>query len=147
MRQGYLAAGGGIFTRKKYGVGNFFHSQIPNGTQRSSAGRTTGELGATIATNEVPALALEDRWQHIVKTDGALEEAGQVIVGSGGARQGRYPLGRCTLGGTCRKCCGSLTTHFCKKQNKNQSEFLLTSNNHLKLFYGKKNQIQQWANL
>lgn len=148
MRQCYLAARGGIFTREQYGVGHFFHRQIPNGAQGPSAGRTTGELGATVATNKMAALALEDRWQHIVKTDGTLKEAGQVIVGGGGARQGRYPLGRCTLGGTCRKCCGSLTTHFCKKQTnkrKVSSFSLATIISQTFILLWEKDQRQQWA--
>ncbi len=58
------------------------------------------------------ALATQDGWQHIVKTDRALEQAGEVAVGCGGARQGRDALRRGTLRGSCGQRCGSLATHF-----------------------------------
>lgn len=111
--QSYLTARRGIFTRKQYRVGNFFHSQVTNRAQWTSAGRTTCELGTTVATNKVAALALQYRWQYIVETHRTLKETSQVIVGSSGTSQRRHPLGWCALGSTCRKCCCCLTAHFC----------------------------------
>lgn len=63
-------------------------------------------------TYQVPGLALQDRWQDIVKADRTLKQTGQVTVGGGGARQGWHTLGWGTLGGSSGQRSGSLATHF-----------------------------------
>lgn len=114
--QSYLAAGGGVFTREEYGIGNLLHGQVPDGAQRAAASGAAGEFGPTVATDQVAALALQDGRQHIVKAHGTLEETGQVIVGGGGARQRGHPLRRRALGGSCGEGCGGLAAHFCNRE-------------------------------
>lgn len=99
--QSYLAAGRGVFTREEYGIGNFLHSQVPDGAQRASASGAAREFGATVATDQMATLTLQDGGQHIVKAHGTLKETGQVIVGRCGARQRGHPLRWRALGGTC----------------------------------------------
>lgn len=90
--QSYLAARRGVFTWEEYGIGNFLHSQVTDGAQRASASGAAREFGATVATDQMATLTLQNRWQHIVKAHRTLKETGQVIVGSCGARQRRHPL-------------------------------------------------------
>lgn len=97
--QGDFAPRRGVLAGEEYGVGHLFHGEVPDGAQRASAGGAAGELGPTVGTylaerqnidlgvhrgrgdglmchrvtHQVSGLALQDRWQHIVETDGTLE--------------------------------------------------------------------------
>lgn len=60
----------------------------------------------------MPRLTLQDGGKDIVEADGTLEQAGQVAVGGGGARQGGHALRGGALGRSSGQRGGGLTTHF-----------------------------------
>jgi len=81
-----------VFARELDVRGNLLHRQIADIRQRAAAGGAAGELGAAGDAHQVPAGALQDRWQHIVKAHGAFEQRGQIggharITAAGGRQR------------------------------------------------------------
>lgn len=79
-------ATGGVFAGEHHITRHLLHGQITNVTQWTPARGATGELRPAIRADQMSALTLQDRWKHVVETDGTLEETRQV----GGAAQGGY---------------------------------------------------------
>ena len=74
----------------------FFHCEIPNVSAELTPTRgTTRELWTTWWAHEVARVALQDRRQDVVETDGTLEQRRQVLVGRG-------RRGGCSSGRRCR---------------------------------------------
>lgn len=71
-------AGVGVFTWEHNIAGDFLHGEVAYIAERATACRTAGQLGPAAGAHQVPALALQDRRQHIVEAHGALKQRGEI---------------------------------------------------------------------
>lgn len=73
VHESNCAACVGVFAREHHITGDFFHSEVADVAEGAAARGAAGQLGAAARADEVPALALQDGWQHIVEAHWALE--------------------------------------------------------------------------
>lgn len=85
VHKSYGTASVGVFTGEHNIAGDFLHGEVAYVAERAAARRAAGQLGAAARAHQVPALALQDRRQHIVEAHGTLEQRGE--VGGHGVRR------------------------------------------------------------
>jgi hypothetical protein len=73
-----VAAAARVFACEFESVGHLLHGQVADVAKGTSARWAAAQLGPAAGAHEVSALALQDGWEHVVKADGTLQEAGQV---------------------------------------------------------------------
>lgn len=97
VHQSYSTAGVGVFTREHNIAGDFLHGEVTDVAERAAARGAAGQLGPAAGAHQVPALALQDRWQHIVEAHRAFKQRCEVSR-HGGRRvnQCRHPGDRTT---------------------------------------------------
>lgn len=86
-----------MFTREHNITGDFLHGEVTYVAERAAARGAAGQLGPAAGAYQVPALALQDRRQHIVEAHRALEQRGEISRhGVRRVHQCRHPGDRTT---------------------------------------------------